>query len=121
MQGENFFKLREDMKIVGNYLQKVGDEVVKNEVSKYPIFLAHRESAIKLGKLILDKESTRTHWSYNVSLLEELVKEGFVAQEKTAEFRALYKSPKDFACFFVITPEDMNFVFCPYDMEAEWK
>ncbi len=117
---EKLFKLREDVKIVGPYLKQVSEEIRTQKVSKYPIFIVHQEKAIRLGKMILDKENSRTYWSYNASLLEEFVQKNFVAENNLEEFKKVYKSPDEYMCFFLLTPEDMNFVFCPFDMNKEW-
>ncbi len=119
---EKLFQLREDQKKVGTYIKKVSEEIRKNKVSKYPVFIAHKETeAIKLGRIILKQTDILSNYSYNVSLLEEMVQLGFLDKEKALEFTKIFKDPNDYICYFLLTPEDMNFVFVPYDLEKEWK
>jgi len=118
---ERLMSLRQDMKQVGGYLQKVAEQVLENEISKHPIFIAHKEEAIGMGRLILPAKTTRTEWSYSASLLEEFIRKDIVDRKKADDFREVFKDPKYFACFFLLHPEDMNFIFCPYDLDADIK
>ena len=119
---EKLFKLREDQRRVSTYIKKVSEEIRKNKVSKYPVFIAHQEvDAIKLGRIILKQSDILSNYSYNVSLLEEMVKLDFLDKEKALDFTKIYKDPDDYICYFLLTPEDMQFVFVPYDLEKEWQ
>ena len=120
-QDEKLFMIRADIKNIGPYLKKIAEQVLKEKISKYPIFVAHIEESVALGRFILDKKTTQTNYSYNVSLLEEMVKKELLDTNKIDDFRAAFKDPTEYACFFLLTPDEMSFVFCPYDLEKEWK
>lgn len=120
-RSEKLLSLRQDLKTVGNYLKSIAKEIIDNKVSNYPVFIVHKEESISLGRVILQSETSRTFWSYNASLLEEFVKRDIVGKDKLDDFREVYKDPEMFACFFLLTPEDMEFIFCPYDLDADIK
>jgi len=118
---EKLLSLRQDLKKVGNYLQSVSSEIIENKVSRYPVFIVHKEPSISMGRVVLQAETSGTFWTFSASLLEEFVKKGIIDKEKIDDFRDVYKDPKMFACFFLLTPEDMEFIFCPYDLDADIK
>lgn len=106
--------LREDLKVVGDYIKEVSEGVLENKISKYPIFVAHNQPTLPIGKAIVDSEKTKTNWSFNASLLEELFTKQVVTKEKIEPFKTAFKDPKEFACFFLLTNDVQNFVFVPY-------
>lgn len=116
---QNMMSLREDMKVLGEYLQEIAQQLNEQNITRYPIFIAHKEAAIQLGKPIIDAEKSKTNWSFNASMLEEMVRKNIVEQDKLEDFREVYKNPKETACIFLATPEQMNFVWCPYNLEEE--
>jgi len=50
-----------------------------------------------------------------------MVKLDFLDKDKALDFTKIYKDPDDYICYFLLTPEDMQFVFVPYDLEKEWQ
>ncbi len=114
---QNMMSLREDMKVLGEYLQEIAQQMKEHNISRYPVFIAHKETAIQLGKPVIDAERSKTNWSFNASMLEELVGKQIVEKEKVLEFREVYNNPKEIACIFLVTPEQMDFVWCPYNLE----
>ena len=118
---ERLLSLRQDMKKIGLYLQSVAREIIDNQVSNYPVFIVHKEPSISMGRVVLQADTSRTFWTYSASLLEEFIKRDIVGKEKLDDFRTVYKDPQMFACFFLLTPEDMDFIFCPYDIDADIK
>lgn len=113
--------LRQDIKKIGPYLQSVSKEIIENKVSNYPIFVVHKEPVVSLGRVVLQAATSGTIWTYSASLLEEFVKREIVGKENVDDFREVYKDPNMFACLFLLTPEDMEFVFSPYDLDADVK
>jgi len=118
---EKLLSLREDVKVLGDYLKEISMGVMKEGISRFPIFIAHKEPAISLGKLIIDAEKSKTHWSYNASLLEDFFNNEILDESQEELIETNFKDPKFFACIFLLTPEDMDFVFCPFDLEDEEK
>lgn len=111
--------LREDLKVVGEYFQDIAQQMIEHNITRYPIFIAHKETAIQLGKPIIDSEKSKTNWSFNASLVEEMINKGIVEKANIDTFKDVYKNPKENACIFLATPEQMDFIFCPYDLEEK--
>ena len=72
----------------------------------------------KLDKTIFSGDTVLI---FSQELLEEFVRREIVGKEKVDDFRDVYKNPEMFACIFLLTPEDMEFIFCPYDIDADIK
>jgi len=107
--------LQNDLPLYEDYLRKVGRAVMENGISRYPIFIAHREAQIGIGRPIVLAELMQSQWSINASVLEEMVRKGIVNRNKVEHFKEIYKSPMQHACLFVISGEsDAGFAFYPY-------
>jgi len=105
--------LESDLKIYKEPIREVAEEILREQLSRYPIFVAHQHE-VKLGELILDKDELKTSWSIQASTLEEFVEKGIIQRERQELFENNFKDPKQFICLFVIVPEGANFVFYPY-------
>ncbi|SMO59272.1 hypothetical protein [Solitalea koreensis] len=105
--------LEADLKIYREPIREVAEEILREQFSRYPIFVAHQHE-VKLGELILDKSELKTNWSIQASTLEEFVEKGIIQRERQELFENNYKDPKQFMCLFVVVPEGANFVFYPY-------
>ncbi|MCB0514959.1 MAG: hypothetical protein R2798_13405 [Chitinophagales bacterium] len=116
---QKLLSLREDMKIVGGYLQEIALAMLENNISKYPLFIAHHESAINLGKAVIVAEKSRTHWSFNASMLEELVVKKLFDKDKISDFVETLGDPTQNTCIFMATPDEMNFIFVPFEVDEE--
>lgn len=104
-----------DVKLYESYLKKVADTLLSQGVTKYPIFVLHRENSIDLGRPILLSEKQNSDWSVNASLLEEFVNKKIVRMPLVPDFKKIYKDPRKFMCLFVISGTDeAGFAFCPY-------
>lgn len=108
--------LKNDLHIYAETIREVANEIMANEISNYPIFVAYQDE-IHLGKPIISRDLFGTNWNVNASLLEEFVSKGIVQQKKVDEFRDVYKDPQKYICFFVITKKEGSFVFAPYPEE----
>jgi hypothetical protein len=91
-------------------------------VSKYPIFVAHRQEQMAVGLALVNGATMCTEFSYQATTLEELVAKRIVQFEQLDEFRKIYKNPNNFWCFMTIeideddgdeTPQT-RFSFIPY-------
>ena len=63
-------KLHEDLDVSKNLLWTVKEQVQKNDISNYPIFVATTE-ILDLGKLVIDKNQLGINWFFFASHLEE--------------------------------------------------
>lgn len=107
--------VQHDVEVYSDYLQKVAKGVISSQISDFPIFVAHKEPAINIGRPIIVAEQMQTDWSFNASLVEEFVKKSLIETKKMASFKHVYKDPEEFACLFIISGDnDASFAFCPY-------
>jgi len=102
-----------------DYLKEVAELMLNNKVSKYPIFVLHKERAIKLGSPIIDAFRSKTKWSVNASHLEEFVNKKILQAEKVDGFRTNYKNPAENLCIFVFDPQNAGFIFRPFSIKFE--
>ncbi len=113
-QKENPLKsLEEDLKLYNDSIKEVSVEIMVEELSSYPLFVAHQHE-VSLGEPILDRIELNTSWNIHASTLEEFVEKGIIHPDKKERFIKQYKNAHEFMCLFVIVPEGANFVFYPY-------
>jgi len=117
----SLLELRSDLKVIGDYFKEIANEVIELGITEHPIFIAHREKSVQLGRPIIKKDLSKTHWSFNASHMEEFVKKGFLEEEKLDQFKSVYKNPARFICFFIVSPNQMEFVWAPYDLDEDMK
>lgn len=104
--------LETELILYSDSIKEVAEDIIE-ELSKYPIFIAHQHEA-RIGELIIDKEELATEWNIHASTLEEFIERGIVKAEKEEFFKQNYKDPNAYICVFVMVPEGANFVFYPY-------
>ena len=115
---EIFDSVERDVRLYENYLKKIATQVVQTEISSYPIFIAHREPRLQIGRPIIVADAMRTDWSINASLLEEFSQKKLIAINRIANFKEIYKSPKKYICLFIISgTNEASFAFYPYHEE----
>lgn len=110
--------VRNDVAQVGEDLKTIALQVIEEGISEYPIFLVAQE-LIPFGRQIFDRDEVSLNWFFFASLLEEFMKKQLITKEGVKEFQRAYKDPKERACIFIITPELVQFVFVPYDIDIE--
>ena len=110
--------LEADIKTLGELFKDAAQTIVNQNVSNYPIFVAHRY-ALNMGIELVERERMNTNWSFNASTLEEIVTKNIISRDKLDNFRAIYKSPDDFVCVFVIDETMSEFIFYPYEEEVK--
>ncbi|MEX1188708.1 MAG: hypothetical protein WED33_05575 [Bacteroidia bacterium] len=113
---EELKELEQNLTIYKESIREIAGEILSNNVSKYPIFIASKETP-SMGKMIIDKEELALEWSIFASTLEEFVARKVVLQEKLNNFRKNYKNPESFVCVFAILNDNAGFIFTPYDEE----
>lgn len=106
--------LDKDIPVYEDYLKEISEQVLNEKISQYPLYIAHKEDAIALGKPIILKERSKTEWNINASVAEELFTKQILSDEKADEFKKAFKDPKTHMLFFVLTPGEMKFLFRPY-------
>ena len=104
--------LETDLVLYSDSINEIALDILE-ELSKYPIFIAHQHEA-RIGELIIDKDELSTEWNIHASTLEEFVEKGIINSEKQEFFKQQYKDARKFICVFVMVPEGANFVFYPY-------
>jgi GTP-dependent phosphoenolpyruvate carboxykinase len=104
--------LETELILYSDSIKEVAEDIIE-ELSKYPIFIAHQHEA-RIGELIIDKEELATEWNIHASTLEEFIEKGIVKAEKEEFFKQNYKDPNLYICVFVMVPEGANFVFYPF-------
>jgi hypothetical protein len=109
-------ELNQNLNIYKESIREISEEIIDNQVSKYPIFIASREET-NLGKQIIDKEELALEWSINASTLEEFVRRKIVLENKLEAFKKSYKDPRKFLCVFTLLTENAGFIYLPYDEE----
>lgn len=105
--------LETDLKFYNESVKEVAIEIMVEDISEFPIFVAHQHE-VKLGEPILDRNELNTGWSIHASTIEEFTEKGLIQPDKKERFIKQYKDPYQFMCVFVIVPEGANFIFFPY-------
>jgi hypothetical protein len=93
-------------------LREAFDGVIHEDVSKYPVFIFHRED-IHVGLLIADYRTHAGNWSVNVSTLEEFYIKGLVTIEKVDEIKNKIRGNPPQYCCLVLSGEEGSIVFIP--------
>ncbi|MBT8234370.1 MAG: hypothetical protein HKO66_15260 [Saprospiraceae bacterium] len=93
-------------------LSKAADSILEENISKYPIIVAHKQK-IALGVPLIDRLKSETNWSVNASTLEEFYSKKLIVESKIDEFRKTYKDPKTHLCLFVLSDIGAQFLFIP--------
>lgn len=110
-------QLSNDLHLCKEYLRQVSNAMRKGDVSKYPIFVAHRDE-LDLGVPIIHKAEMDLTWSFSASHLEDFVNRKIVLEEKLADFKKAYRDPTQFMCIFLLEEDSANFIFIPFEREG---
>ena len=115
---EKIIIIQNEMKGFEEVLKNASDSVLQNDVSKYPIFVVHKQD-IALGVQIINRQKHSTNWSINISTLEEFYSKKLIVESKVDEFRKTYKDPKENHCLFVLSDIGAQFMFMPRVVQKE--
>ncbi len=107
--GNPFLRIQTELKPCFGIMGQAADTILDAEVSSYPVFIAARQE-VPIGVLLTSAENG---WNVNATTLEELVTRQIVAQDHIADFRMVYKDPRQYLCVFIIRDEGSNFLFIP--------
>jgi len=111
-QAAQFLKLESELKAYTNILGKAADVILDEQVSKYPIFIAHQQE-LEMGIPLIHGSGKNMPWSVNASTLEEFVTKGIVFEDKLKDFKDNYKNPDVFICLFVLSELGAQFIYLP--------
>jgi len=106
-------QLKIELEIYKKAMSQATDTILDQDVSKYPIMVAHQQE-LELGiPIVTQKTFPAGNWDIHASTLEEFSSKQIISQEKIQNFRGTYKSPNDFICVFVLSELGANFLFLP--------
>jgi len=117
-ESEKIIIIQNEMKGFEEVLKNASDSVLENDVSKYPIFVIHKQE-VALGVQIINRQKHSTNWSINISTLEEFYSKKLVVEKKVDEFRKTYKDPKEHHCLFVLSDIGAQFMFMPREIKSD--
>ncbi len=96
-------------------LKMIAQLILDQKISEYPIFIAHKEPQLIIGRPFIDAEQEESDWSFNVSHLEDFANKGLIEPDRIRPFKQAYKNPRQFLCLFIISGnKDGGFAFYPY-------
>ena len=109
---QHLLAVKDQLKPYINLLSEASDRVMDQEVTKYPIFIAH-QTELAMGIPLVDKDEVEGKWSINVSSLEEFNTKQIIPNNKVADFKEVYKDPEDWVCIFYVGDLGQKFLFLP--------
>lgn len=109
----NLELLKDDLSFYNASLKEVAIDILTEEYSKYPVFIAHQEP-ITIGELIIDASEHARSFNISATVLEELVEKKIVTIERETAFKETYKDPEKFMCVLLVSNTGASFVFVPY-------
>ena len=95
-----------------NKMAQAAQTIVEQDISKYPIFVAAKQT-VELGIPLIPPGEIREGWAINASTLEEFYAKQLILTEKVDDFRDLYKKHSGDLCIFVFDENNANFIFIP--------
>ena len=113
---EKLMIIENELKKFRSVLGKASDTVLDKDVSKYPIFVAHKQE-IALGIPLIDRAKSNTNWSINVSSLEEFVTKQLIFEKKKGH-RALFKNQN--SAEFLLFDRELLLLFAQQDSLFEF-
>ncbi len=107
-----YLQLERELKAYVKILSQASVAMRDNDVSDYPIFVAHKQE-IELGLKLIDRDDKKHIWSINISSLEEFTAKSVILPEKIEDFKKVYKDPDVQLCIFVLSELGASFVYLP--------
>lgn len=116
MKTSEFARLEKELDGFREIMAMASDSILDNEVSRYPIFVAHQHQ-LEIGvPLTIEREAK---WEIHASSLEEFVAKQIIESHKLDSFRTIYKDPRKFHCIFVVNELGANFVMIPRERKQD--
>jgi len=107
-------KIKNDLTPFLEIMDKASDELINQEITKYPIYIIHQEE-INLGISLVDASSSKAPFSINASTLEEFATKNVIKEDKVENFIEIFKNANDYYCLFIIDHLGSKFAFIPRD------
>ena len=97
-------------------LEDAFNGVIREDVSRYPVFIFHRQD-VTVGLPIADYKIHAGNWSVNVSTLEEFYIKGLVTIEQVEDIKhKITGNPPQYCCL-VLYGEKASLVFLPRQLD----
>jgi hypothetical protein len=111
----NLERLQHDFGRIAPLLQQMAARVVREAISRYPVFVACR-TPVELGVPVVMADALGIYWNFRLTTLEELLKRKLVAEANLADFRSRYEDAPHSACVLLVPPGQASpqVVFIPY-------
>lgn len=114
MNTEQMQLLQEALKVASDAMKDAALGIVEDEISNFPIFIAHKEP-VMLGEPLSTGIEKISDWKLRATTAEELLKIGVIEPDKAKIFVAGYKDFRTHACILAIfSAQDQSFIFYPY-------
>ena len=107
---EDILLIREQLKNFIGLLDKAGQMIMDEGISRYPIMVVHKQE-IQLGVPLEIEQRLPGGWLINASTMEEFVSKRIIEEPKIDEFRALYRQHENHVCLLVLSELGAQFVF----------
>jgi tRNA A58 N-methylase Trm61 len=99
---EKLIALEQELKIYVKAMKEAAQIIIDEDVSNYPIFVAHQQE-VEIGIQLIKAGDGSGVWNIHASTLEEFVSKNIIFEEKLNEFKSSYKSPGSHVCVFVLS------------------
>jgi len=110
--------LKGDLILFKPSILEVSNEIIGEELSQFPIFIAH-QIKIPFGEIILEHTELAMSWSISASTIEEFMEHHLIEADKEELFKKNYKDPAKNICIFMISEGGASFVFVPYEVSID--
>ncbi len=114
----NLELLKDDLSFYNDMLKEVSADILADEFSKYPIFIAHQEP-IKIGDMIIDATEYSRSFNISATVLEDMLAKNIVTPEREESFKAAFKDASKFMCVLLVTDKGASFVFVPFNIKSK--
>ena len=111
---QQFIEIQKSLQPYLKLMSEATDRILDQEVSKYPIYIAHK-AELAIGLPLVDREETNGEWSINVSSMEEFNAKQVIPNNKISDFKEVFKDPEDWVCVFYVGDLGQKFLFLPRD------
>ena len=110
-KSERFLTLEQELQPYKKMMADAADIILDQDVSNYPIFIAHQQE-FDMG-IVLTSVNETSKWAIHASTLEEFVSKQIVFPDRIEEFKSNFKDPSESLCIFVLSELGVQFLFIP--------
>jgi hypothetical protein len=111
-QEKSFLQVEEELESLIPLLSEAIDKILEQDVTLYPIFIAHQQE-LALGLPFINHLESDSPYSIHVSSLEELNGKQVIPNNKVEAFKEVYKDPEDWVCVLYVGELGQQFLFLP--------